>query len=82
MKNLQTFAVDLKSFFRYFDISETSSLLLMEMQKEIALKNVKVEEALLGLGEFINFEEFSKFLEANKIQVQGFTEEETKHLFE
>lgn len=58
MKNLHTNAIDFRQFMRNFGISDTSSVLLLEIQKQLATKNIKIEEATATFGEALTFDEF------------------------
>lgn len=47
----------------HFNVTDASSLLLMEIQKEIQTKNVNVDEALLNYKEFMSYDDMINMLE-------------------
>jgi hypothetical protein len=82
MRNQHTNAIDIRQFLRYFGISDTSSVLLLEIQKQMATNNVKIEDATLVLGDTITYEEFNKVLQSGKVDLKGFSNDEVRTLYD
>lgn len=82
MRNPTNQTLDFRQFIRHFNISDTTSVLLAEIQRQLPAHNVKIEDLTAAQKDAISYEEFYRLLQVGKVDTTGFTNDEIRNLYD